>query len=240
MCRILLVDEGISTCDQLCDMIARHPAAATVSIERCALNGVVKRMGETPRVDILFVAVDAGGAAEGGIALVQELERRNMVPLVVYLATRETYTSAVYRTQHQYLLLEPLSQREVRAALGKVFGMMGTAATAPVMLRSGGSTHVIDPHEVQFVQSQGRKVLVSFADGRELLAYAALSDLEQQLPGGFVRCHKSYLANIEHVRTSCHNSLTMASGAKIPVSQRQYRAVRDALASYTVQYASLV
>ncbi len=235
MCRILVVDEAVPACDQLCGMIAHHPAAATVAIERCALDDVVQRVGESPRVDILFVDVNAGGAAGGGIALVHELERRNMMPLVVYLATRETYTSAVYSTRHQYLLLEPLSQREVRAALDKVFGMLGTAATAPVMLRSGGSTHVIDPHEVQFVQSQGRKVLVSFADGRELLAYAALSELEQQLPGAFVRCHKSYLANMEHVRTSCHNALTMASGACVPVSQRQYRAVRDALASYTAQ-----
>lgn len=233
MCRILVVEEAASACDQLCGMIAHHPAAATLDVERCAFKNVAQRVGEAPRVDILFVGVNAGGAAEGGIALVQELEQCNMVPLVVYLATRETYTSAVYHTRHQYLLLEPLSQREVRAALDKVFGMLGKVATAPVMLRSGGSTHVIDPHQVQFVQSQGRKVLVSFADGRELVAYAALSELEQQLPGGFVRCHKSYLANIEHVRTSCHNSLTMASGAEIPVSQRQYRAVRDALASYT-------
>ena len=74
-------------------------------------------------------------------------------------------------------------------------------------------------------------MLVSYVDGRELLAYAALSDLEQQLPGSFVRCHKSYLANMEHVRTSCRETLTMTTGATVPVSQRQYRAVRDALAA---------
>ena len=108
--------------------------------------------------------------------------------------------------------------------------MIGRVA-APVMLRSGGSTHVINPHEVQFVQSQGRKVLVSYVDGREFYAYAALSDLEKQLPGSFVRCHKSYLANMEHVIRGCHEALTMTTGAQVPVSQRQYRAVRDALAA---------
>ena len=59
----------------------------------------------------------------------------------------------------------------------------------------------------------------------------AAAELEKQLPGSFVRCHKSYLANMEHVIRGCREALTMTTGAQVPVSQRQYRAVRDALAA---------
>lgn len=232
MCRILAIegDGGAAEFERLRTLVAGHPAYATLQLESCNAADVPRRMTQAPHVDILLVPVNAGGVHEGGIHLVQQLARDHVQPLVIYTATRETYTSAVYRTKHQYLLLTPFSPAEVRAALDKTLGLLGRAA-APIMLRSGGSTHVIDPHEVQFVQSQGRKVLVSYIDGRELLAYAALSDLEQQLPGSFVRCHKSYLANMEHVRTSCREALTMTTGATVPVSQRQYRAVRDALAA---------
>lgn len=232
MCRILMVGDEGANLDALQQLIEQHPAAGTLQVERCEATGVARRVASQPRVDILVVPVHVGGEHEGGIRLVESLERETLEPLVVYTTTREGYTSAVYRTNHQYLPLSPFSPKEVHAALDKVLGMLGRAASAPVMLRSGGSTHVIDPHAVEYVQSCGRKVLVAFADGHELQAYAALSDLEQQLPGGFVRCHKSYLANMEYVRASCRECLTMASGRTVPVSQRQYRIVRDALTSY--------
>lgn len=229
MCRILAIEDDEANIDRLQTLIAGHPAWATLQFECCGAQVAEERVSRAPHVDILVVPINAGGVHEGGIDLVRKLDADHTLPLVIYTCTREAYTSAVYSTRHQYLLLTPFSPVEVRAALDKVLGMIGRVA-APVMLRSGGSTHVINPHEVQFVQSQGRKVLVSYVDGRELYAYAALSDLEKQLPGSFVRCHKSYLANMEHVIRGCREALTMTTGAQVPVSQRQYRAVRDALA----------
>ena len=79
----------------------------------------------------------------------------------------------------------------------------------------------------------GRKVLVRLSDKRLLESYAALSELEQQLPGSFVRCHKSYLANMEHVVQASADGLVMDSDEAVPVSQRQYRSVRDALMSFS-------
>lgn len=230
MCRILAIEDDEANIDRLQTLIAGHPAWATLQFECCGAQVAEERVSRAPHVDILVVPINAGGVHEGGIDLVRKLDADHALPLVIYTCTREAYTSAVYSTRHQYLLLTPFSPVEVRAALDKVLSMIGRAA-APVMLRSSGSTHVINPHEVQFVQSQGRKVLVSYVDGRELYAYAALSDLEKQLPGSFVRCHKSYLANMEHVIRGCREALTMTTGAQVPVSQRQYRAVRDALAA---------
>ena len=212
----------------------RRSSRAILRGLRCNSSAVVRRLPKSAcrgrRTLTFWWCPSCRGVHEGGIDLVRKLDADHTLPLVIYTCTREAYTSAVYSTRHQYLLLTPFSPVEVRAALDKVLGMIGRVA-APVMLRSGGSTHVINPHEVQFVQSQGRKVLVSYVDGRELYAYAALSDLEKQLPGSFVRCHKSYLANMEHVIRGCREALTMTTGAQVPVSQRQYRAVRDALAA---------
>lgn len=76
-------------------------------------------------------------------------------------------------------------------------------------------------------------MLVRLSDKRLLESYAALSELEQQLPGSFVRCHKSYLANMEHVVQASADGLVMDSDEAVPVSQRQYRSVRDALMSFS-------
>lgn len=203
MCRILLVEDAVPEPEALRVLIEQHPCAGAIQLESCAFSQVRERVSQGPRVDALFAPVDAPGAfpacasdERAGIALVRELQDRGILPLTVYCTTRAAYTSAVYGTDHQYLLLAPYSPSEARNALDKVFGLLGHRAASPLALRSAGTVHIVDPADVVYVKSIGRKVLVRFSDTRVLESYAALAELEQQLPGSFVRCHKSYLANM--------------------------------------------
>ncbi len=240
MCRILLVEDAVPEAAALRTLIEQHPCAGAIQLESCTFSQVSKRISQGPRIDALFVPVDAPGAfptcdpdERAGIALVRGLQDRGILPLTVYCTTRAAYTSAVYGTDHQYLLLAPYSPTEARNALDKLFGLLGHRTANPLALRSNGTVHIVDPVDVVYVKSMGRKVLVRLSDKRLLESYAALSELEQQLPGSFVRCHKSYLANMEHVVQASSDGLVMDSDEAVPVSQRQYRSVRDALMSFS-------
>ena len=220
MCRILLVEDAVPEPEALRVLIEQHPCAGAIQLESCAFSQVRARVSQGPRIDALFVPVDAPGAfparaseERAGIALVRELQD--------------------YGTDHQYLLLAPYSPSEARNALDKVFGLLGHRAASPLALRSAGTVHIVDPADVVYVKSIGRKVLVRLSDTRVLESYAALAELEQQLPGSFVRCHKSYLANMEHVVQASADGLVMDCDEAVPVSQRQYRTVRDALRSFS-------
>lgn len=241
MCRILLVEDAVPEPEALRVLIEQHPCAGAIQLESCAFSQVSERISQSPRIDALFAPVDAPGAfpacasdERAGIALVRELQDRDILPLTVYCTTRAAYTSAVYGTDHQYLLLAPYSPTEARNALDKVFGLLGHRTASPLALRSAGTVHIVDPADVVYVKSIGRKVLVRLSDARVLESYAALAELEQQLPGSFVRCHKSYLANMEHVVQASADGLVMDCDEAVPISQRQYRTVRDALRSFSV------
>ena len=241
MCRILLVEDAVPEPEALRVLIEQHPCAGAIQLESCAFSQVRERVSQGPRIDALFAPVDAPGAFPARRirrtcrhrASARAAEYRGILPLTVYCTTRAAYTSAVYGTDHQYLLLAPYSPSEARNALDKVFGLLGHRAASPLALRSAGTVHIVDPADVVYVKSIGRKVLVRLADARVLESYAALAELEQQLPGSFVRCHKSYLANMEHVVQASADGLVMDCDEAVPVSQRQYRIVRDALRSFS-------
>ncbi len=71
-------------------------------------------------------------------------------------------------------------------------------------------------------------------EGRSLLHSARLERLEAQLPGSFLRVHRSALANLAHVqgleRDGPRARLTMSEGPALPVSRARLAAVREALA----------
>jgi len=69
--------------------------------------------------------------------------------------------------------------------------------------------------------------------GRSLLHAARLERLETQLPVGFVRVHRSVIANLAHVerleREGGRWRLHMSEGAALPVSRSRLAALREAL-----------
>ena len=175
MCRILLVEDAVPEPEALRVLIEQHPCAGAIQLESCAFSQVRERVSQGPRIDALFAPVDAPGAfpacasdERAGIALVRELQDCGILPLTVYCTTRAAYTSAVYGTDHQYLLLAPYSPSEARNALDKVFGLLGHRAASPLALRSAGTVHIVDPADVVYVKSIGRKVLVRLSDTRVL------------------------------------------------------------------------
>ena len=185
MCRILLVEDAVPEAAALRTLIEQHPCAGAIQLESCTFSQVRKRISQSPRIDAMFAPVDAPGAfptcdpdERAGIALVRELQDRGILPLTVYCTTRAAYTSAVYGTDHQYLLLAPYSPTEARNALDKLFGLLGHRTANPLALRSNGTVHIVDPVDVVYVKSMGRKVLVRLSDKRLLESYAALSELE--------------------------------------------------------------
>lgn len=79
---------------------------------------------------------------------------------------------------------------------------------------------------------------VHLANRNRVLISKHLKELESTLPDQyFVRSHRSYLANLSHVRTMKHevgSSLIMTDGAKIPIARRQRAIVSKALKDFNL------
>ena len=74
---------------------------------------------------------------------------------------------------------------------------------------------------------------IRYARGRYLARMdaddvAAPNRLEQQLPGSiFMRCQRSFVINLIHVREAVGNSLLLSNGTEVPISRGSKAAVLD-------------
>jgi DNA-binding LytR/AlgR family response regulator len=55
-----------------------------------------------------------------------------------------------------------------------------------------------------------------------------MKELGTLLGEGFLRCHRSYLVNIDYVSSISHSELTLTDGAKLPLSRSMYNAANEA------------
>ena len=59
--------------------------------------------------------------------------------------------------------------------------------------------NIIKQDDIQYIKKDGMKLIV-YTDSKQYEAYTSFSKLEPCLPDNFVRCHKSYIANINNIQ----------------------------------------
>jgi two-component system LytT family response regulator len=102
---------------------------------------------------------------------------------------------------------------------------------ARVLIRDGAKVHVIAAADFEYIEAQDDYVQVS-AGGKAWLKNQRLVELEEQLdPGKFVRIHRSYIVNLEHMSRiepagKDGHAAVLRDERRIPISRSGYQKLR--------------
>ncbi len=80
---------------------------------------------------------------------------------------------------------------------------------------------------ILFIEAYGHKNTIH-TDTQDYHIYEYMDSLEQRLSGeGFVRVHRSYIVNPEHVANINNYTITLDDSSEIPVSKARYKQVKE-------------
>lgn len=84
---------------------------------------------------------------------------------------------------------------------------------------------------ILYLQSDLKYVLVHVDAGEDIRFFSRLSQVEDRLDGRFVRIHKSYIVNSEHVEfvDKKLHTVRLSNGESIPISDAQYEGAVEKL-----------
>lgn len=84
--------------------------------------------------------------------------------------------------------------------------------------------YLIPLRNILYVQSDLKYVVIHTVSGTEERLFAKLSQVENKLNSRFVRVHKSFIVNSDHVAfvDKKEHTVVLASGEHIPISEAQY------------------
>lgn len=158
---------------------------------------------------------------------------------IVFLTTTPDYALESYDVQAFGYLVKPLDSEKAAALLGRFLREEYDGRQKTLLLQEGGKGRRIAYREIESIESRRNVLLVRLESGEEHRVYARLDDVERELEGhGFLRCHQSYIVNMDQVRT-VDNDFVMASGRRVPIRQRGNKAIRDAYFDYLLAQAEL-
>ncbi|WP_338759254.1 LytTR family DNA-binding domain-containing protein [Massilia sp. METH4] len=243
--RLIVVDDESLARGVVREYLAAHPDIEVVA--ECA-NGfeAVKAITELapdlvlldiqmPRLDGFEVAELAGGKTRiiFATAFDQYAVRAFEVHALDYLLkpfSQQRFDQAIAHARASLASALPRQEAAVREALAARDRPLGR-----VLIRDGAKVHVIPTEKIVFIEAQDDYVCIH-ADGKAWLKNQALGELESQLAsqleaGRFLRIHRSYLVNVDHVARiepagrDSHAAI-LGDGTKLPISRSGYQKIR--------------
>jgi len=176
-----------------------------------AANGsaALKGIRET-RPQLIFLDIQMPGMS--GLELAQFLCELPYKPLLVFATAFDEYALEAFEVDAIDYLRKPFTQERVSKAFSKAARIL-SAEVQPfaepretfepgrkIPLYRGESIIPTAPDRIILIHSEEGEVFVQAVDGR-YRTRCTLNELEQKLaPSGFVRPHRSFLININHVR----------------------------------------
>lgn len=178
--------------------------------------------------DVVFMDIYMDGIS--GIETAQKMRKQDSGFALVYITASEEHARQAYTLQACAYVSKPVKSKEMEMAL---------VQCQRVFLKNARYIEVISERKtlklpfvkILYIEVYNKEVLFHTADGI-ITATATLTEVEQQCGGEFLRCHRSYIVNMNHIDRICKEDIRMKNGQTVPMRQRERQKLRDAYGNF--------
>lgn len=228
MYRVVIVEDEPEQARILQSMIEKFPRIGELDIEQVSgVPALESLLSRNASIDILMMDIELGSEDANGIDAVKRYFPAGCGTQVIYVTGYIEHCTSVYRTEHVYFLTKPVAQDDLDDALSRALAKLDASAVRPLSVRFGGRMMLVQPHRIDYIESDRRKARIHMG-AQEVEIYAALSDLAEELPASFFQCHKSFLVNMDRIVELRKDGVLLSSGQVVPVSQKKRKLMREA------------
>lgn len=231
--RVAVCDDERAACEEVCrlcdDILTQDgvphrivPFSSASALDACLREG-------DDAFDLLVLDIAMQG--QSGMELAHELRRRRDRVSIVFVTGCEEYLEEGYGVQPVHFLLKPVTRERLSEALRADRELNHSPKT--VTLQRGGRLLRLALSDIYCVETGVKHNVKIVTPAHAHLFPASLSYMEQALPAEqFVRCHKSYLVNLEHVTEVGRTAVRLDSGEEVPVGRKYAAETQSAFVAY--------
>ena len=232
MIKIAFCDDDLSVLRELGALMDKYRVERNQDIIYASFNSPLELLTEVERgtrLDIIFL--DVLMPAQNGISTAREIRQYDTSVKIIYLTSSAEYAVDSYSVGAYFYQLKPIWQESFYRLMDSVLSECHKDKENSLILRSRTGITRLDLDRLQYCEVMGRTLLFHRKDGEVLDSIGRLDDLCEQLKDyeQFVRCHRSYLINMEHVEHYEYDNVVMKDKTRLSISKANRKKVRERL-----------
>lgn len=170
-------------------------------------------------IDLLFLDVEMPNIT--GLELIDSLQK---TPLIIMVTAKQEYAVNAFEKHVVDYLLKPVTLPRFLSAVNfakKIFESrkVESETSKTIFVKADGRWNKVNIEEIKYLQAMGDYVRI-FTQNGNFMVNKTMKDLLDSLPAEkFVRVHRSYIVNIDHIENIEDNTIVIGRDV-IPISER--------------------
>lgn len=177
-------------------------------------------------LDIVFLDICVGEEA-AGIEMARKINAVWPNILIVFLTGYLVYATDVYDTSHIYFVLKDEFEKRLPGVFTKLEAAIEARNKGYIYVSAKGKELIVREEDILYIERKGRNTQIVCAK-RTIEISEKLTELEKKLSqDSFVRCHNSFIVNLNAVRELRRTEIVLEDGGTVPVSRNRLEKTRE-------------
>lgn len=178
--------------------------------------------------ELLLLDVEMPGT--DGIMVKEEVIARNKEIRIIFISSYPDNMPEAFGERVMGFLIKPLKYDEFSRKMGQVINFMDKEKKF-ILYETLNDTKKLVLSRILYVKAEKRYSRFYMDDGSDVLIFKTINECECELGSEFMRCHKSWIINLRHVRL-LKNYVVMSDGREIPIGRTLHDGIKKRYTEY--------
>lgn len=147
------------------------------------------------KVDVLFLDIDLKSNLSG-LEIAELVRSSNKDCYIIFETAHLEYGLIAYKYKTFDFICKPVTLQRVEECVLRLFDDI--SGLTKKFVRINNKNTIIAESDIKYIKKDGMK-LIFHTENREYEIYSSFLKIQGSLPSNFVRCHKSFIVNIDNV-----------------------------------------
>lgn len=169
-----------------------------------------------------------------GIQCAKDIHTFDNFVKIIFLTSSTEFALESYSVRAYQYLLKPVQKENLFYTLRLLEKETEVVEKNVFVVKSKNGITKISLSKLEYCEVINRKIILHLVNGEECECNLRMNELEEKLKifGMFLKPHRSFLINMDHIQTLTTHSIIMECGVKIPVPREKYVQIKQAYMEY--------
>lgn len=193
---------------------------------------------KTAAFDIVFLDIYMTGL--NGLKSAEQIRKYDSDCKIIFTTASTEHSLESFKVFPFNYLVKPITKNTFNLVVKEAVKIISKEKQKSLPIKGGSTIQTIFYKNILFIESNARILTVYTSDSKIISYKSKLDEIQVQIDDKrFLRCHQSFLVNMDHVSSVEDYSFKLCGGKQIPITQRSFASIKRAFYDYILDKASL-
>lgn len=199
MLNFVICDDNLNILDRLSKMLenifVKNGFDGKIAFKSDNVDSIINYVDHN-KTDVLLLDINLK-SNRTGLEIAETVRKKNKNAYIIFTTAHLEYAMVAYKFKTFDYIAKPITSDRLEDTMKRLFEDVNGLPKKYIKIDNKNT--IVDESEVKYIKRDGMKI-VFHTDSRDYETYSSFNKIQDSLPDNFIRCHKSYIANINKIK----------------------------------------